>query len=803
MTRTERIKKYILGYKPEICLERGRIYTEEYFSDPSLPIIIRRANSFRRFLEEMTLYIGDDDLLLGNTASKPLAASLFPEYAVDWIEQELDTFGSRESQRFIVPEGARDEILKMCETWNGYTHFDRVDYHLKSTIGEFLMGPGADGKGHQHPSINQTMSIEHNQNGDGHIIPDYAGLLDTGFEPVIEKAKTALELLDDEDPEYFEKKEFLESVVICLDAAIDYAARLAELAEQKIQNEIMTTERKKELQRAADALRKVPGKAPETFFEALQMVLIIHLLIQIESNGHSISMGRMDSYLYPFYIRDVENKTLDDDEVRQLCECFLLKCFEANKIRDWGTTEILGGNQLFQTITLGGQTTDGKTAVNKLSYLFLEALGHTNMNIPTVVVSMGKTTPLEFYEAALRALVKHGGGMPAFFNDDVAVDMMLRAGVDLRDARNWAGMGCSEVRVPGKHGTGVTPVYVNVFKILELAIHNGKNPNTGETLCPTARKFEECRNIEEVIELFCGQLDYYLPFIPKIERAIAESYYTLTPTPFLSASVNYRIEMGKDISWGRGPNYNDTIVHAHGYPNTANALAALEQVVFKEKKYTLAQVKAALESNFETEEGIAIRRALLDAPKFGNDNDEVDLLCRDLFTIIPEKMKKFKPLRGGQFGCTAQTVVMNVIDGEVIGAMPDGKKAEEYLADNLSPTPGTDLEGITAVFNSLSKIDHALMDNGSILNIRFHPTALNSPEKIRKIAQAISVYFHMGGFQVQFNVVGRDVLRAAQERPEEYQSLVVKVAGFSCFYVELEKKWQDHLIARTEYDTFF
>ncbi len=802
MTRTERIKQYIFNYKPEICLERGRIYTEECFRDPSLPLVIRRANAFRRFLEKMTLYIGEDDLLLGNTASRPLAASLFPEYAVDWIEEELDTFEKRESQRFIVPKGAREEILKMCKVWDKHTHFDRVDYHLKSTIGEYLMGPGEDGDGHKHPSINQTMSIEHNQNGDGHIIPDYVGLLDTGFLPLIDKAKRQMDLLAEDDPEYFDKKEFLESVIISLEGSIAYANRLAELAEEKQREAGVTEERKAELERAAAALRKVPAQAPDNFFEALQMVLLIHLLIQIESNGHSISMGRMDSYLRPFYEKDKEEGLIDDDQVRQLMECFLLKCFEANKLRDWGTTEVLGGNQLFQTITLGGQTTDGKTAVNRLSYLFLEALGHTNMNIPTVVVSVGKTTPLEFYEASLRALLKHGGGMPAFFCDDVAIDMMLRAGVDLRDARNWAGMGCSEVRVPGKHGTGVTPVYVNVFKLLELAIYNGKNPNTGKTFCPSSRKFEECKNLDEVIALFSEQLDYYLPFIPKIERAIAESYYTLTPTPFLSATVNYRIEMGKDISWGRGPNYNDTIVHAHGYPNTANALAALDKVVFEQKKYTLAQIKAAMEEDFASEEGLAIRKALLAAPKFGNDEDEVDEICKKLYAIIPEKMQKFKPLRGGQFGCTAQTVVMNVKDGEVIGAMPDGKKNHEYLADNLSPTPGTDLEGVTAVFNSLAKLDHSLMDNGDILNIRFHSTALNSPEKIKKVAQAIRAYFRMGGFQVQFNVVGREILLAAQENPDAYRSLVVKVAGFSSFYVELEKKWQDHLIARTEYESF-
>lgn len=794
MTRTQRIKDYIRSYPPEICMERGRIYTEEFFSHPERPLVIRRAEAFARYLREMTIYIGDDDLLVGNTASKPLAAALFPEFAVDWIEEELDTFEKRDRQRFIVPPELHDEILSMCEKWKGYTHYDRVGYNLKSTIGEYLIGE-------QHPSVNETMIIEHNQNGDGHIIPDYVKLLDIGLEGVIDEAQRNLALLREDDPEYLEKKAFLESVVICMQGALDYANRLAKLAFEKAKS-APTPERRAELTEIARICAKVPRKAPDTFYEALQFVLFIHLMIQMESNGHSISMGRMDSYLKKYYDRDRAAGRIDAAFAQQLCECFLLKCFEANKLRDWGTTENLGGNQLFQTITLGGQTQDGKTAVNELSYIFLEALGNTNMNIPTVIVSMGSTTPLEFYEAALRALVRHGGGMPAFFNDDVAVDMMVRAGIPLSDARNWAGMGCSEVRIPGKHGTGVTPVYVNVMKLLELALHDGYNPNTGKCLRPSSRPFVECRNLKEVIALWEEQLDFYLPFIPRIERAIAESYYTLTPTPFLSGVVDYRIEMGKDISWGRGPNYNDTIVHAHGYPNAANALEALDRVCFKDQKYTLKEVMEAIDENFASDKGMAIRKALLNAPKFGNDDDEVDDLCRDLFTILPAKMRQFTPLRGGQFGCTAQTVVMNVTDGAVVGATPDGRRAGESLADNMSPTPGTDLQGITGVFNSLAKIDHALMDNGSILNIRFHPSALNSPEKIEKIAQAIAVYFEKGGFQVQFNVVGREVLLDAQQHPENYRSLVVKVAGFSCFYCELEKKWQDHLIARTEYDAF-
>ena len=795
MTRTEHIKEYILDNKPEICMERGRIYTEEFFRDGVTPLVVRRARAFARYLDEMTIYIGPYDLLVGNTANKPLAAGLFPEYAVNWIHDELDTFAKRDRQRFLVPEGMREEILAMCEKWEGQTHFDRVDYNLRTTIGDYLMG-------YDHPSVNQTMIIEHNQNGDGHIIPDYIGLLDTGLKAQLDNAKQNLALLAEEDEEYFDKKAFLESVIICLEACMRHAKRLSDLAAQMAMKEEDET-RRKELVRIAKTCAKVPENRPDTFEEAMQFVLLIHLWIQIESNGHSISMGRMDSYLYPYYEADCKAGILDEAKAQQLCECFLLKCFEANKLRDWGTTENLGGNQLFQTITLGGQTPQGKTAVNPLSYIFLEALGNTNMNIPTVIVSCGRTTPIEFYEAALRALVRHGGGMPAFFNDDVSVEMMMRDGINIRDARSWAGMGCSEVRIPGKHGTGVTPVYVNVMKLLELALHDGFNPETGKTLHPSSRPFTECKNLDEVIALWEEQLDYYLPFVSKIERAIAESYFTLTPTPFLSSVVNYRIEMAKDISWGRGPNYNNTIVHAHGYPNAANALAALDYVVFKNKQYTLAEVMEAIDHNYEGDEKYTqIRHALLSAPKFGNDDDYVDGICKRIFEIIPHKMDQFRPLRGGHFGCTAQTVVMNVTDGAMVGATPDGRKAHEYLADNISPTTGTDLEGITAVFNSLSKLDHALMDNGSILNIRFHPTAVDNDEKRRKVAQAIAVYFDMGGFQVQFNVVSSKTLRDAQEHPDKYRSMVVKVAGFSCFYVELEKRWQDHLIARTEYDAY-
>lgn len=323
---------------------------------------------------------------------------------------------------------------------------------------------------------------------------------------------------------------------------------------------------------------------------------------------------------------------------------------------------------MFQTITLGGQTPAGKTAVNELSYIFLEALGNTNMNIPTVIISAGQDTPMEFYEAGLRALIRHGGGMPAFFNDDVAIDMMYRDGIDLTDARNWAGMGCSEVRIPGKHGTGVTPVYINLLKILELTLHNGMNPSGGSVYYKNRRDIRSAESIEDVIEAFNEQLDFYLPFIQRIEHIIGSAYYTLTPTPYLSAIVDYRIDMARDISYGRGMNYNNTIVHVHGIPNIANSLVAIDELVFNKKKYSLQEIIDAMDSNFERGSYGRIHKDVLACPKVGNDDETADQLFTEIYRLLPDKMKKFKPHRGGKFGCTAQTVVMNISDGAVIGS---------------------------------------------------------------------------------------------------------------------------------------
>jgi pyruvate formate-lyase/glycerol dehydratase family glycyl radical enzyme len=759
-------------------------------------LIVRRALAFAEYLRQKTIYINPEELIVGSSSSKPLAASIFPEYSVDWVLDELDEFGERPRHKFFIDREHKEELEALCRRWIGYTHFDRVDSSLSLLLGEALRFKNEEA--HRYPHINQVLTIEHNQNGDGHIIPNYEKLLNTGLPGVLLEIEAGERSVDRTSADALEKLTFLKAARITIEAVAEHMERYGAYAGKLMLDE-SNEQRRKELADIQESCRRLATSAPSNFFDAMQLILMVHLLIQVESNGHSISIGRMDQLLYPYFEHDLENGAITREEARDLCEQFILKCHEANKLRDWGTTEILGGNQLFQTITLGGQLKDRRDGVNDLSYLILESLANTNLNIPTVIVSINQNTPIEFVEASVEALKRHRGGMPAFFNDDIAIQSLLTVGVSIQDARNWAGMGCSEVRVPGRHGTGLTPVYVNVLKIFELAMYDGCNPKTGTLHCPSSKSIIDCNSIEDVLELFREQLSHYLSYIPAVESAIAESYFTLTPTPFLSSVVDYRIQQGKDISWGRGSNYNDTIIHAHGFPNVANSLSALDKLVFSSGKYGLSTVIDGMRRNFAAPEFVRLRNDLLNAPKFGNADEGVDSLCNRVFSTFVEEMNKYKPMRGGSFGCTGQTVVMNVQDGEVVGATPDGRLDEEAIADNMSPAPGTDRNGMTSVFNSLSRVDHSLMDNGSILNLKFHPTLVDSKEKVANLARSIKTYFSSGGFQLQLNIIDRDTLIAAQENPEKYSNLIVKVAGFSSYFVELEKKWQDQLISRTEY----
>jgi pyruvate formate-lyase/glycerol dehydratase family glycyl radical enzyme len=796
--RTELLKDTLLAVEPALCPERAVLLTRSWRETEGQPVVIRRAMGFARILREMSIYIRPGELIVGNQASTPRAAPVFPEYAVRWIREELDELPKRPIDRFAVSEETRAALSPVCGYWEGRTYQDRVTAVTRHSLPAEL----AAAFDFRLSTLNQVITnLSRLSTGDGHIIANYQRAMQVGLRSLIDEARRLAAALDMARPESIDKKLFYEAVAISLEAAIEFAARFAALAERQAAGE-SDPSRRAELLGIAEVCRRVPAHPARTLREAIQAYWFVHLLLQIEANGHSISPGRFDQYLFPYYAADLALGRLTREQALELVECFWLKCNEVNKVREWAYTQYMSGYPMFQTVTLGGQTREGLDAVNDLTSVCLEATGNLKLAQPTVVVRVHGGSPDEYLLEAAHCLLRHRGGMPGFFNDEVGVPLLLRLGVTLEDARDWCVMGCSEPQVAGRFNTGTGGAsHVNLLKVLEIALNGGTNPTTGLRPCPEARDLRTFGSFVEVREAFRRQLGYYVSVLPTLDNITSLAYAELTPTPFLSAVIDHRLEIGRDVSQGGPPNYHILVQHAYGLANVANSLAALKRLVFEEKRLTGAELSEALAANFAGPGGEEIRQLLLNrAPKFGNDEDEVDLLAREVANEHVREVTKFQPVRGGVVGPSTQSLTANVPVGATVGATPDGRRAGEPLADNNSPTPGTDVNGPTAVLKSASKLDHILLSNGTILNLKFHPSALEGEAQLRKFLAMIRTFFDLKGFQVQFNVVSADTLRDAQVHPDRYRNLVVKVAGYSALFSTLDRKLQDQLIARTAHE---
>jgi len=794
-TRTERLKETLLESEPSLCAERAVALTASWRETEGEPVPIRRALAFARVLHEMSIYIRPGELVVGNQASKPRAAPFFPEYAVAWLENELEELDQRPVDRFTVSPAAKADLREVIAFWRGKTHNDLVKSLTRQALPEDAR-PGFDLDAHMFDEVFANFS--RTNGGDGHVIVDYPRVLAVGFAGLLAEARERLAALDLTRPESLDKKIFYRSVIISLEAAIAFAERYAALAEHLAEVDEDPI-RKMELQRIAAICRRVPAEPARDLWEAVQACWFAHLLIHIEADGHSIGLGRIDQYLYPYYAADLAAGRTTAEQALELLECLWLKCSELNKIRPWDLTRALSGYPLFQTATLGGLTREGRDATNDLSYLCLVATGNMKLTQPTVIVRVHDGSPEEFLGEAARCVVRHGGGMPGFFSDEVAVPLLMRVGLTLADARDWCVMGCCEPQVAGKFNTGTGGLsHVNLLKMLELALHGGTNPNTGVCLAPTGGDLSTYGSFAEVMAAFRSQMHYHLRLVPLLDAITCQTYARLSPTPYVSALIDHRLAVGVDVSQGGGPNYRNLQSLGMGLANVANSLAAIKKLVFEERALTGAEVLAALRDNFAGPQGEQIRQLLLNrAPKYGNDDDYVDSLAAEVFRAFAEEMAQYEPPRGGWYGVTLQSLTANVPYGQRTGATPDGRRAGEPLADNASPAPGTDANGPTAVLKSVAKLDHALAANGTILNLKFHPSAMEGEERRRKFVSLIRSFVDLKGFQVQFNVVSADVLRDAQAHPEQYRHLVVKVAGYSAYFATLDRKLQDQLIART------
>ena len=793
--RTEEIRARLLDARPALCPDRATLLTAAWRKSEGQPILTRRALGFAEILRGMRVYIEPGELLVGNQAGRPRAAPVFPEFAIGWLQREMDDLPTRRLDPFEVTPDTKCALGPVLGYWDGQTHNDLV----RALNAQLLPAEAWAAYDVTSSCVNQVLTnFGRTTSGDGHVVASYARVIRTGFRGLIEQTRGHLGALDLRQPAHLQKKLFYQAVITTLEAALAFAGRYAALAEQVAATEADPV-RAAELRGIAEVCRRVPAEPARTFHEALQFYWLLQLLIQVESDGHSISPGRFDQVMHPYYAADTAAGRLTRSDALELIECFWLKCFEINKVREWAATRCLSGYPMFQAVTLGGQTAEGTDGTNDLSYLCLEATANLQLPQPTVVIRLHDHTPDAFLRAGGRCLLRHGGGMPGFFSDEVAIPALLNVGVPLADARDWCVMGCSEFQVAGKFNTGNGGLcHVNILKILELALNGGRNPETGHCPCQGTGTLAAFQSFDEVLAAYRQQLRYYLGLVPVLDGITSCAYESLTPTPFLSALIDHRLEVGKDVSTGGGPNYRNLQSFAQGLANVADSLAAIKKLVFEERRLSGAELLDALRTDFGGSRGVAIRQMLLNlAPKFGNDDDDVDRLAALVWREFAEEITRHTPPRGGYYGPSTQSVSANVPQGQRVGATPDGRRAKAPLADNGSPSPGADRNGPTAVLKSAAKLDYVLASNGTILNLKLHPSALKGEAQLDRFVALVRAFIDLKGMQVQFNILSADALRQAQQHPEEYRHLTVKVAGYSAHFVMLDQDLQEQIIART------
>ena len=716
--RTRQLRDSMLAVTPKLCAERARLYTESWRKTEGEPTIIRRAKALDNILGNMSIFIRPGELVVGNQASDIRAAPVFPEFFMRFIREEMDgnpyRFEERPGDRFQVSEEDEKTLRELADWWEGKTMNDYKLTILPEEAYQACYDLGVT-----------EIIVWGEGGGSGHFIPDYPKVLKMGMNGVIRQAEERIRGLKLWEKGAIEQKEFLEAVVIVMRAAISFAQRFANLAREMAAKEA-DPKRKAELLKIAENCERVPANPARGFWEAVQSLWFAHLILQIESNGHSMGYGRFDQFMYPFYKQDIDAGEISPEEVVELLECLYVKTTELNKVRAWESTRTVMGYPMFQQLTVGGQTIDGRSAINDLSWLVLEAAANQKIIQPSVSVRWWNGCPEDFLMKCCEVTNVHRGGQPAMYNDEVVIPSQMGVGISLEDAYDYAVDGCVSITEPGKSRREGPSCGYNMHKVLELALYNGVDPRTGIQLCPNPgnKDLATFESFDEVMAALKHQLEYYdlqgIIGVMCTERAFAE----LTPTPYASALMDDCIQRGVDIEWG-GAHYNTLFLRGVGMANMGNALAAVKKLVFDEKKLTGAQLMHALKTNFEdrdtTPTGPEIQRMCLAVPKYGNDDDYVDLLVKESTLYSMRDVRRYTSWTGGRGGYALLPVSQNVPMGEVIGATPDGRKAGVPVAEGCSPTQGTDIKGPTAAVKSVAKLDHVLGDNGTLLNQKFSP----------------------------------------------------------------------------------
>ena len=815
---------------PEIESARGKLVTESYKMTENLPIIRRRSHAFAHILKSIPIVIRENELIVGSATVAPRGCQVFPEYSYEWLLSELDTVSTRTADPFYISEKTKEELREIYPWWQGKTTSDLAKANMSREAYEAFV---------EHSIFTPGNYF---YNGIGHVCVDYGKVLKIGYRGIIAEAEAALNKLDVSDGDYVSRSNFLYAVIESCEAVIEYARRYSALAKDLASKEA-NGERKRELEAISKNCVRVPEFGATSFYEACQSFWFIQLLLQVESSGHSISPGRFDQYMYPYYKKDLDAGKITRERAQELLDCIWVKFNDINKVRDAASADGFAGYGMFQNLIVGGQDIHGMDATNDLSYMCIEAAMHVPLPQPSISIRVWNGSPEDLLIKAA-ALTRLGTGLPAYYNDEIIIPSIMARGLTLEDARDYCIIGCVEPQKAGKTDGWHDAAFFNMCRPMELVFSNGYDK--GKKIGPDTGDVSQMKTFEELYNAYKTQQSYMIKLLVNANNAIDMAHAVRCPLPFQSCMVEDCIGRGKSLQEG-GAIYNFTGPQGFGIANNTDGLIAIKKLVFEEGRFTLGELKEAMRANFgygvhgtaaerltteiATElvsQGLSVNEDVIrtiydevtnqtslsheqksrykeikrlideEAPKYGNDIYDVDMFARDVANTYTKEVEKYKNPRGGVFQAGLYPVSANVPLGASTGATPDGRLAYTPLADGIGPASGRDKKGPTATANSVAKLEQGVASNGTLLNQKFHPSALAGMSGLSKFVALIRSYFDQKGMHVQFNVVTKETLLDAQKNPEKYKTLVVRVAGYSALFTTLSRSLQDDIINRTE-----
>lgn len=793
-TLTERMKEFreeVLDEKPYIDAQRAILATLAYKENLNQPRVMVRAKMLEKVLDHMSIYIEDKSLLAGNQATKNRNAPIFPEYTMEFVMNELDQFEKRDGDVFYITEKTKEQLREIAPFWQNNNLRARGEALLPEEVRVFMETGvfGMEGK------LNA---------GDAHLAVNYERILKDGLRGYEKRVKEYKASLDLTDPESIDKYCFYNAVLIVLEAVRNFANRYSVLAKGLAEKEL-NQERKIELLEISRICSKVPYEPAETFREAVQSVWFIQLILQIESNGHSLSYGRFDQYMYPYYNRDIKNGTIKESEALELLTCLWIKTLTINKVRSQAHTLSSAGSPMYQNVTIAGQTIDKKDAVNDLSFLVLKSVAQTRLTQPNLTVRYHKNINKHFLDECVEVM-RLGFGMPALNNDEIIIPSFMDWQVKEEDAYNYSAIGCVETAVPGKWGYRCTGMsYINFPRMLLCTMNNGVDLTSNKRFTKGYGYFTEMESYEELLKAWDKTIREITRYSVIVENVIDKASERDVPDILCSALTDDCIARGKTIKEG-GAVYDFISGLQVGIANMADCLAAIKKLVYEEKKITRQELWNAILDDFSSPENKKIQEMLIrEAPKYGNDDDYVDQLIVEAYDSYIEEIEKYPntrynrgPIGGIRYAGTS-SISANVGQGMSTMATPDGRNAFEPLAEGCSPAHNSDKNGPTAVFKSVSKLRTNKITGGVLLNQKMTPQMLSTEENRQKLELLIKTFFNrLHGYHVQYNIVSKETLIDAQKHPEKHKDLIVRVAGYSAFFNVLSKKTQDDIIGRTE-----